>query len=73
MFISVIAHAERHILATWGIHLVEMTVIKQRTELLAFYARRGYVLTGERRGFSPNPNETPKVDDLEFLVLEKLI
>jgi GNAT superfamily N-acetyltransferase len=30
---------------------IEMTVIEQRTELIAYYERRGYARTGERRDF----------------------
>jgi len=45
---------------------IEMTVIENRTELLAWYARQGYVPTGERRPF-PIPQDPP----LFFTVLEK--
>jgi hypothetical protein len=50
-----------------------MTVIAQRQELIAWYQRRGYSLTGEARPF---PTEDPrfglpKRDDLGFVVLEK--
>lgn len=56
-----------------GAHTVEMTVIRQRTELLAFYARRGYTDTGEERPF-PTAEErfgVPRRDDLVFTVLAK--
>ena len=52
---------------------IEMTVIAQRTELIAWYERRGYRLTGERRPF-PHGNPrfgAPRRDHLEFVVLEK--
>jgi ribosomal protein S18 acetylase RimI-like enzyme len=51
----------------------EMTVIEQRTELLGWYARRGYLPTGETLPFPyGNPRfGLPKRDDLRFLVLAK--
>ena len=50
-----------------------MTVIEQRSELLAWYARRGYRSTGEKEPFPyGNPRfGLPKREDLRFLVLEK--
>lgn len=57
----------------FGADMMEMTVIASRTELIAYYERRGYALTGERRPF-PLDDERfglPKTRDLEFVVLEK--
>jgi ribosomal protein S18 acetylase RimI-like enzyme len=56
-----------------GAREAEMTVIEQRTELLAWYARRGYLPTGETEPFPyGNPRfGLPKRDDLRFLVLAK--
>jgi ribosomal protein S18 acetylase RimI-like enzyme len=54
---------------------VEMTVVNIRDSLIAWYERRGYRLTGERRPF-PYGNERfgkPLRDDLEFVVMEKFI
>jgi N-acetylglutamate synthase-like GNAT family acetyltransferase len=56
-----------------GVAHVEMTVISTRTELIAFYLRRGYVETGETRPF-PYGDERfgrPRRDDLVFTVLTK--
>jgi len=51
---------------------MEMTVIHQRAELIAYYERRGYGLTGETRPF---PMEDPRFGlpkaDLGFVVMEK--
>ncbi len=64
--------AERFVQQQWGASIMEMTVISTRVELIAYYQRRGYVLTGETRPF---PREErfglPKVDHLEFVVLRK--
>jgi hypothetical protein len=43
-----------------------MTVIDSRMSLIAWYERRGYVLTGETRPF-PVPRDPP----ITFAVLEK--
>jgi ribosomal protein S18 acetylase RimI-like enzyme len=50
-----------------------MTVIVQRTELIAWYERRGYGRTGERRPFPYGDQRfgLPKRPDLEFEVLRK--
>lgn len=56
-----------------GCARMEMTVLAQRPELLAWYARRGYARTGGTRPF-PYGDERygrPLREDLEFLVLAK--
>lgn len=56
-----------------GLARVEMTVLELRPELIAFYVRRGYSDTGEKRPF-PYGDERlglPRRDDLEFVVLAK--
>lgn len=50
---------------------IEMTVISVRTELIAFYERRGYQQTGEKRDFPTDPKFGIKKQELEFVVLEK--
>jgi ribosomal protein S18 acetylase RimI-like enzyme len=51
---------------------IEMQVIRQRTELIAWYERRGYRPTGEARPFPyDEPRYTPLRDDLEFVVMQK--
>ena len=69
---ELLAEAERRA-TTLGLGHVEMTVLSARTELLAFYRRRGYAETGERRPF-PYGDERfgrPRRDDLAFTVLVK--
>lgn len=55
-----------------GLSKLEMTVISDRSELIAWYERHGYVKTGETLPF---PMGDPKFGEpkkfLEFLVLEK--
>jgi ribosomal protein S18 acetylase RimI-like enzyme len=70
---QVLAEAERIAREEFGAQTLEMTVIRQREALIAWYERRGYELTGERRPF-PYGDERyglPKVPDLEFVTLEK--
>jgi GNAT superfamily N-acetyltransferase len=58
---------------SFGARAIEMTVIASRGELIAWYERRGYALTGERRPFPLDDPRfgLPKTHDLEFVVLEK--
>src|SRR4051794_783796 len=44
----VLAEGERITRERWDSVVMEMTVIGQRSELLSWYERRGYALTGER-------------------------
>jgi N-acetylglutamate synthase-like GNAT family acetyltransferase len=70
---ALLAEAERAAVVRFAASRIEMTVIVQRAELIAWYERRGYALTGERRPF-PYGNERvgmPTTDALEFVVLEK--
>lgn len=56
-----------------GAARMEMQVFERRQELLSFYERRGFRLTGERRPFPYEewPQAGALLDDLEFVVLEK--
>jgi GNAT superfamily N-acetyltransferase len=47
---------------------VRMTVVHLRETLIAWYQRRGYVLTGET---APFPPADPPRDDLHFVVLQR--
>nr|WP_272902387.1 GNAT family N-acetyltransferase [Brevibacterium daeguense] len=65
--------AEGYAAEHWQARRMRMTVISKRTELVAFYERRGYELTGETEPF-PYGDERfgiPRTDDLEFAVLVK--
>jgi ribosomal protein S18 acetylase RimI-like enzyme len=69
----VLAEAERIARDEWEAEQLEMTVIAQRVELVAWYERRGYAHTGERRPFPHNDERfgLPQRGDLEFVVLAK--
>lgn len=66
-----LTEAERIARDEWHTSALHMTVIVQREDLIAWYVRRGYRRTGERRPF-PYGDERfglPRRDDLEFEVL----
>jgi len=67
--------AEEWASAQWHARMMYMTVLKQRPALIAWYERRGYIVTDERKPF-PYGDERwglPARDDLEFLVLRKAL
>ncbi|HYZ48848.1 MAG TPA: GNAT family N-acetyltransferase, partial [Sphingomonas sp.] len=68
-----IAAAEQHAASLFGATIIEMTVIRQREELIAYYERRGYARTGEERPFPLDDPRfgIPKRHDLSFVVLAK--
>ncbi|OKJ14015.1 GCN5 family acetyltransferase [Kitasatospora sp. CB01950] len=67
-----LARAEEWARAEWGVTAMEMTVIEQRADLIAWYERRGYTRTGVYEPF-PYGDERfgiPLRADLRF---EKLV
>ncbi|KAJ7047553.1 acyl-CoA N-acyltransferase [Mycena alexandri] len=72
---KMLAHAEATANAEWGVTRVEMNVVAQREELIAWYLRRGYISTGEKRPFpfDKNINVEALRDDLYFVVLVKTL
>ena len=71
----ILAAAEDHAAAHFAATRIEMTVIAQRAELIAWYERRGYALTDERRPFPLGDARfgLPRRGDLEFVVLERAL
>jgi GNAT superfamily N-acetyltransferase len=68
-----LGEAERVAREDWGCRRMEMTVIVQRGELIAWYERRGYRRTGTFKPF-PYGQERfgiPRRDDLRFELLVK--
>lgn len=66
--------AERIVQEEWGAKTMKMLVISLRTELIAFYERRGYRRTGELKPFPMDIRfGIPKVSSLQFEVLEKTL
>ena len=70
---KLLAAAETYARDEFGSTTMEMSVIAQRAELIAWYERRGYARTGATQPF-PYGDERfglPRRDDLHFVVLEK--
>jgi GNAT superfamily N-acetyltransferase len=63
---ALIAEAETWAKAHWGARIMELSVVSVRAELIAYYERRGYRLTGETKPF-PETLDPPLV----LAVMEK--
>ncbi|MGH8113689.1 MAG: GNAT family N-acetyltransferase [Rhodanobacteraceae bacterium] len=70
---ALLVEAERVAREEWHCHTMRMAVIDVRTELIAWYERRGYRRTGEYRPFPYGDARfgIPKRDDLRFEWLVK--
>ncbi|QXC62219.1 GNAT family N-acetyltransferase [Aquihabitans sp. G128] len=70
---ALLAHAEDLARGPWSCRSMDLDVIAQRHQLIAFYQRRGYQPTGETHPF-PYGDERfgiPQRDDLHFVVLRR--
>ena len=63
--------AENHAREKWSSEKMTMTVISVRSELIAYYERRGYRRTGEKKPFPFDEQHVPRVNGIELEVLEK--
>lgn len=66
-----LAYAEAESVKKWGVERAVMEVITARTELIAYYERRGFIRTGEKVPFPHSPLWDPISSDLELEILEK--
>jgi len=72
---ALLSYVEKFVVDEWQCSEMEMTVIRQRVELIAWYEKLGYRVTGEVRDF-PYGDERygiPKREDLVLDVLAKRI
>lgn len=72
---ALLAYIENFVSTQWQSKLIEMSVITQRLELISWYKKQGYELSGETRDF-PYGDERfgiPKRDDLLLDVLRKKV
>ncbi|WP_405009319.1 GNAT family N-acetyltransferase [Kitasatospora sp. NBC_01539] len=72
---TLLTRAETHAREQWGLTAMEMTVIEQRADLIAWYERRGYRRSGEFEPF-PYGDErfgVPLRPDLRFERLVKAL
>lgn len=66
--------AEQHILEHFGITTFRMSVLSSRSELIAFYERRGYARTGELTNYPVSAGiGEPIIDGLQVEILVKKI
>jgi N-acetylglutamate synthase-like GNAT family acetyltransferase len=56
-----------------GINTIYMTVISKRVELINWYKTKGYKETGERQPFEEDAVTGAHLQELEFMVLEKVL
>ncbi|HEY8086016.1 MAG TPA: GNAT family N-acetyltransferase [Methylophilaceae bacterium] len=69
---QLLAFAEHAAAETWGVNSIVMSVITLRQELIAFYQRRGYSLTGVLKAFPAESKLwTPLVSSLQLGLMEK--
>lgn len=69
---QLLLRAESLAVQAWQVRRLQMAVVSCREELIAFYERRGYRLTGQYKAFPVNAALwTPKVDNLQLAMLEK--
>ena len=70
---AMVAIAEAHARDNFAAEHMEMTVISRRTELIEWYLRLGYTLTGAEKPFPLDDPRfgLPKTRDLKFVVLAK--
>ncbi len=72
---QVMTEAEGWAQRQWSSRRMRMSVIAQRGELISWYERRGYRLTGERKAFFYGDSRfgEPRRSDLFFVVMEKAL
>lgn len=72
---ALLAAAEAWAAGEWGTREMQMTVIAQRPELIAWYERRGYQATGETRPFPYGDARfgLPQRTDLYFRVFARAL
>lgn len=68
---ELLAYAESEAIRKWGVRTSIMEVINHRSELIAYYERRGYVRTGEIIPFPLSSLWQSKTDNLALAVLKK--
>lgn len=68
---ELLAYAESEAIRHWGVTSAIMEVITNRSELIEYYERRGYVRTGEMIAFPHSPLWQSKADNLALEVLKK--
>ena len=69
---AMILAAEKLAQGRWQVSQAEMLVISLRQELIAFYQRLGYLLTGQVQPFPQQPDMwQPQVEGMQLITLQK--
>lgn len=68
---ELLAYAESEAIHKWGVNTAIMEVITHRSELIAYYERRGYVRTGEMIAFPESDLWDKLANNLVLEVLAK--
>ena len=68
---GLLAYAESEAIRKWGVSTAIMEVITQRHEVIEYYARRGYMRSGEMIAFPESDLWEKQVDFLELTRLKK--
>ncbi|MEQ1616932.1 MAG: GNAT family N-acetyltransferase [Terricaulis sp.] len=70
---GVLVNEAERLAREFGAEIMEITVIKRRVELIAWYLRRDYALTGREEPFPLDDPRfgLPKTRDLSFVVMAK--
>ncbi|MDP3740080.1 MAG: GNAT family N-acetyltransferase [Hyphomonadaceae bacterium] len=70
---TVLAEAEHRVRELWRAKAMVMTVINVRTELIGYYERRGYKLTGARHPFPFNETTGETTRDFDLVEMKKVL
>jgi ribosomal protein S18 acetylase RimI-like enzyme len=70
---KILAEAERQVREMWGVGAMTMTVINLRTELIAYYQRRGYALTGKTEPFPFSATTGETTRDFHLAEMRKVL
>jgi uncharacterized protein (TIGR00290 family) len=57
----------------FGAHTLEISVVSGQEALIAWYQRRGFTPTGERRPFGDDPHDRPLLPGLHFIVMQAML
>jgi ribosomal protein S18 acetylase RimI-like enzyme len=68
---TVLAEAERRVRELWNARAMVMTVINVRDQLIEYYKRRGYALTGARHPFPFNETTGEVTRDFDLVEMKK--
>lgn len=69
----VLAEAERRVRELWNAKAMVMTVINVRTELIGYYERRGYKLSGARHPFPFSDTTGEVTRDFDLVEMKKAL